>query len=168
MEIRLAYYLTQEDIEMSYSYTIFIGRLTADPELKSTSAGVPVLSATVAVDRKYQADKTKKVADFHNIEAWRNQAQFIARWFKKGDMIRVVGELHNESYTASDGNKRYVTKLVVDDVGFVGPKQTSSNANTTERPSTDKVEQNPPDDNDPVDVEQYSMEYAHYDDELPF
>ena len=83
-----------------------MGRLTAAPELKQTQSGVPVLSFCIAVDRNFQPKDGEKQADFINLVAWRNTAEFIARYFRKGDMIAVTGEIQTRKYQDKDGNNR--------------------------------------------------------------
>ncbi len=95
---------------------ILQGRLTADPELKSTQTGVSVCSFTLAVDRSYG----EKKADFINCVAWRNTAEFISKYFGKGKMLIAVGELQVRQYQAQDGSKRYATEVIVNEVNFAG------------------------------------------------
>ena len=112
---------------------ILIGNLTADPELKQTPAGVPVVSFTIAVNRKYQKEEGQQTADFISIVAWRKTADFVAQWFKKGKPILVCGALQSRSYTDNQGNKRYVTEVVADEVGFVeGKSENGGNTYTPE------------------------------------
>lgn len=101
---------------------ILMGRLTANPELKQTPTGVSVTQFTIAVDRRYQSEGQRK-ADFINIVAWRSTAEFVCRYFTKGKMIALVGEIQTRDYTANDGTKRYVTEVIADEVHFAGDKQ---------------------------------------------
>ena len=101
---------------------IGMGRLTADPELKQTTSGVSVTQFSIACNRVPSKEGEQK-ADFINIVAWRNTAEFVARYFKKGRMICVVGKVQTRSYDASDGSKRYVTEIVADEVFFTGEKK---------------------------------------------
>lgn len=100
---------------------IIMGRLTADPELKKTPSDVSVTSFTVAVDRKYNKDE-EKVADFINVVAWRGSADFVCKYFKKGQMIAVQGEIQTRNYDDKDGIKRWVTEIIADNVSFCGSK----------------------------------------------
>lgn len=95
---------------------ILQGRLTADVELKSTQNGVSVCSFTLAVDRSYG----EKKADFINCVAWRNTAEFIAKYFGKGKMLIAVGELQVRQYQTQNGEKRYATEVIVNEVNFAG------------------------------------------------
>ena len=103
------------------------GRLTADPELKTTQNGNSVLSFTVAVNRRAKAGE-KAEADFINCVAWRKTAEFISKWFKKGQMIIVSGSLQIRSYEdPKSGERKFVTEVQANDAYFAG----SSNSNNT-------------------------------------
>ena len=102
---------------------ILMGRLTADPELKTTNTGVSVTSFTIAVDRSYVKQGEERKADFINIVCWRSTAEFVCRYFGKGAMIAVVGEIQTRIYQAQDGSNRYVTEVVADSVSFTGEKR---------------------------------------------
>ena len=99
---------------------ILQGRLTADPELKSTPNGVSVTTFSLAVDRQYSGKDTEKKTDFINCVAWRGNAEFICRYFNKGKMIVVEGELQTRSYTDKNQNKRTVTEVMAEQVYFAG------------------------------------------------
>lgn len=103
------------------------GRLTADPELKKTNSDISVCTFSVAVNRRFQQDK----ADFINCEAWRATADFISKYFKKGQEILLTGELHIDSYE-KDGIKRTSAKISVDEVEFCGSKSENLNAEKNE------------------------------------
>ena len=95
------------------------GRLVADPELRQTPSGVAVVSFRMAVDRDFKNKETgEKEADFVNIVAWRNTAEFVSRFFTKGRMAIVEGRLQIRSYTDRDGNKRTAAEVVADNVYF--------------------------------------------------
>ena len=108
----------------SLNKVILIGNLTADPELKQTPNGISVASFSIAVQRRFanRNDAQAQTADFINIVAWRQQAEFICRFFKKGRPICIVGSLQSRSWTANDGSKRYATEVVVDEASFVDSK----------------------------------------------
>lgn len=101
---------------------VIMGRLTANPELRTTNSGVSVSSFTVAVDRAYQSGGEKQ-ADFINCVAWRNNADFITKYFTKGQMIAIRGTLQQRSYEDKNGNKRTTYDVVVDQAQFCGSKQ---------------------------------------------
>ena len=100
-----------------------MGRLTADPELRTTPSGVSVCRFTLAVDRNYAKAGTERQADFISCVAWRQQAEFISRYFVKGQLVAVNGSIQTGSYTDNNGNKRYTTDVVVDNVNFTGDRR---------------------------------------------
>ena len=95
-----------------------MGRLTADPELKTTQNGNSVTSFTIAVDRSYK----KGEVDFINIVAWRKTAEFICNYFSKGSMIAVDGRIQTRRYEDRNGNKRTAFEVLADEVSFCGGK----------------------------------------------
>ena len=100
-----------------------LGRLTADPELRQTQSQIPVLSFTIAVDRAFQPKgQEQRQADFINLVAWRQTAEFISRYFHKGQRIAVQGSLQSRQYTDKDGNKRTAYEVVVDNAFFCEAK----------------------------------------------
>lgn len=102
---------------------IIIGRLTRDPELRYTPQGTPVVSATVAVDRRTAKDAEKQT-DFIDIVAWRHTAEFISRYLSKGRLVSVEGRLQIRAYTDRDGNNRKAAEVAVDNIaGLDKPKQ---------------------------------------------
>lgn len=100
-----------------------LGRMTADPELRQTQNGVAVTSFSVAVDRAYQKEGQERQADFINIVAWRQTAEFICRYFHKGQRIALQGSLQSRSYTDKDGNKRTAYEVVADSAFFAESKK---------------------------------------------
>ena len=105
---------------------ILIGRLTKDPELKTTPSGVATTTFTVAVDRNFTNQQGQREADFLNCVAWRKQAENISRYTTKGSQVAVEGRIQTRSYDAQDGTKRYVTEIICDNVTFLGSKSSNS------------------------------------------
>lgn len=101
---------------------IIMGRLTADPELRTTNTGLPVTSFTVAVDRGYARAGEQKQTDFINCVAWRQTAEFVTKYFQKGSMIAVQGSIQTRTYDDRNGNRRYATEIVANNVSFCGSK----------------------------------------------
>lgn len=101
---------------------ILMGRITQDLEVKQTPSGVAVLQFTVAVERKFKGTNGEKQTDFINCVAWRNQAEFIGKYFKKGRMIAIEGNLRTRTFDDKNGTKHYVTEVFVDNVSFTGEK----------------------------------------------
>ena len=105
---------------------IIKGRLTTDPELKTTPNGTSVTSFSLAVDRNYVKQGEERKADFFDIVCWRNQAEFVCRYFGKGSMIAIDGQLQSRTYQAKDGTNRYVVEVVADSVSFTGERRDNS------------------------------------------
>ena len=99
-----------------------MGRLTVDPELKTTQSGVSVTGFTVAVDRAFRSKDQERQTDFIPCTAWRGTAEFITRYFRKGQRIAIQGSLQSRSYTANDGSKRTAFDVVVDNAFFCESK----------------------------------------------
>lgn len=94
---------------------ILMGRLTKDPELRTTNSGVSVATFSVAVDTGHGENKT---TDFINCVAWRNTAEFVSKYFTKGKMIIISGRISSRSYEDKNGNKKYITEVVANEVQF--------------------------------------------------
>ena len=118
---------------------ILIGYLTADPELKQTAQGTSVCSFTIAVNRRNVKEGSPS-CDFISCVAWRERAEFAAKYFKKGNPLLIVGEIQTRSYTDKQGSKRYVTEILVDEAGFVDHKSASGD---TRPPADAPGEYNP-------------------------
>lgn len=104
---------------------ILVGRLTADPERRTTPNGVSVCSFSVAVDRRFKDANGERRADFINCVAWRQTAEFICNYFAKGRMIGLVGSIQTRSWTDNEGKKRYATEVIVDEACFTDSKSAS-------------------------------------------
>ena len=102
-----------------------MGRLVADPELRQTPSGVSVCSFRIAVDRTYQPKGQEKQTDFINIVTWRGTAEFVSRYFRKGQLVAVQGSIQTGQYTDRDGNKRTTFDVVADNVFFAEKKAES-------------------------------------------
>ena len=101
---------------------VLTGRLTADPELKTTTNGTSVCSFSIAVDRRYTAGEERQ-ADFINIVTWRSSAEFVSKYFKKGQMIAIEGSIQTRRYQDKDGNNRTAFEVVANNVQFVEAKR---------------------------------------------
>ena len=123
-----------------------VGNLTKDPEMTTTQAGTNVVRFTVACQRKFKNANDEYESDFINCVAWRNSADFIHKYFKKGNKIGVSGTLQTRVYDAQDGTKRYATEVLVEESEFVQSKK-----------DDDSKPQDHPQDLTPID-----------DDDLPF
>ncbi len=114
----------------SFNKVILIGNLTADPELRQTPSGVSVCRFSIAVNRRFarsndQGQNQQPTTDFFNIVAWRQSAEFVARYFLKGRPILVCGQLQNRNWTDQQGAKHYATEIIADEVSFVESKGSS-------------------------------------------
>ena len=103
-----------------------IGRLVADPELRHTASGIATSRFRIAVDRQYVKQGEERQADFIDIVAWRQQAEFVCKYFAKGQRIAITGSIRTGSYTAQDGTKRYTFEVFADNVEFCESKRDSS------------------------------------------
>lgn len=110
---------------------IIMGRLTFDPELRTTNTGLSVTTFTVAVDRGYTKPGEQKQTDFIRCVAWRQQAEFVTKYFRKGSMIAVQGSIQVRNYEDRNGIKREQTEIVVNNVSFCGSKSESGTAGGT-------------------------------------
>ena len=108
---------------------VLMGRIVADPELKTTGSGISVTTFRMAVDRNYAKQGEERKADFFDVVCWRNTAEFVCRYFAKGSMIAVEGQLQSRTYQAKDGSNRYVVEVVADSVSFTGERRDNSNGN---------------------------------------
>lgn len=108
-----------------FNLVVLTGRLTADPELKTTQSGISVTSFSIAVDRRYRAGEEKQT-DFINIVAWRQSAEFVAKHFRKGNMIGIEGSIQTRKYTDKNGNNKVAFEVIANNVQFVDKKSDSS------------------------------------------
>lgn len=106
----------------NFNKVILGGRLTAEPELKTTSTGTQYVNFSIAVNRPYSKGDEQQQVDFINVIAWRQRAEFVSRYFRKGSSICIVGSIQTRSWTDNQGNKRYATDVVADEVNFVDSK----------------------------------------------
>lgn len=105
---------------------ILIGRLTDNPELRHTSSNIAVTRFSIAIDRRFAKAGEERTTDFINIVAWRQQAEFICNYFKKGQRIAVEGSIQTGRYQDKDGNNRYTFEVVANNVHFIEPKSSNN------------------------------------------
>lgn len=135
---------------------VLMGRLTADPELKTTPNGTSVTSFSLAVERNYAPKGQERETDFINVVAWRQTADFICRYFSKGSMIAIEGSIQTRKYQDKNGNNRVYVEVVANQVSFCGSKNEGANTRQQE-PSN------------PLDVDtDGDFEDLPDDDDLPF
>lgn len=120
-----------------------IGRITKDPEIKSTSNQTPFCQFTLAVDRRFKDSNGNRQADFINCLAWKQTAEFITKYFKKGNRIGVIGSIQTRSYD-KDGQKVFLTEVVIDEAEFVennakiNGNEENASINGNEKPTSDE------------------------------
>ena len=107
---------------------ILMGRITQDLDLRQTPSGTSVLTFNIAVDRSFVKQGEERQADFITCVAWRQQADFISRYFGKGRMIAIEGNLRSRTYDDKNGTKHYVTEVYVDNVSFTGEKRSDGSS----------------------------------------
>ena len=108
---------------------MLIGRLTKDPELRYTQSGTAVASFTLAVDRRFSNQNGERETDFINCVAWNKSAEFVANYFHKGKQMALEGRLQVRSYDGNDGQRRWVTEVVAEQIEFVGSKSDNAGGN---------------------------------------
>ena len=126
-----------------------MGRLVADPELKTTSNNISVTSFRIAVERSYIKSGEERKSDFFDIVCWRSTAEFVCRYFSKGSLIALEGQLQSRNYQAKDGTNRYITEVVADTVSFTGERRDKQNVSPPNSNSLPNEHNNP--DELPVD-----------------
>lgn len=118
-------------MSLNLNKVVLAGRMTADPELKQTPSGVSVLSFSIAVNRNYVpkgSEQGERQADFINVVAWRQTAEFISKYFRKGSAICVTGTIQTRTWNDNNGNKRYATEVVADEAMFVESRNSDTSA----------------------------------------
>ena len=155
-----------------YNKAVLMGRICNDLELKTIQSGVSVLSFRLAVDRAYQAKGEERKADFFNIVAWRSTAEFISKYFSKGRMILVEGELQTRQYVDKNGSTQNVVELVVNTAHFTGePKSSGGYGGYNNAPTPPPAPSALPENNAPAAVSSGSTSdfvETGSDDDYPF
>ena len=108
---------------------VLVGRLTRDPELRTTPNGIATTQITVAMNRP-AGQNGERQSDFINVVVWRRQAENVAKYCTKGSLVGVTGRIQSRSYDAQDGSRRYVTEVVADNVTFLGSRQNNGTSNS--------------------------------------
>jgi single-strand DNA-binding protein len=135
---------------------IGLGRLTKDPELRSTQSGLKITSFTLAINRNFKNKDGNYDADFLNCQAFKNTAEFIEKYFKKGSMMAITARAQTRNYDDNDGKKRFVTEFIVEEVYFAG-------SNEKKNETSIEVQQNYTSDYDTA-----GSEVTLSDEDLPF
>lgn len=154
---------------------VLVGRLTRDPELRTTPNGIATCQISLAVNG-LPNQNGERTTDFINVQVWRRQAENVSKYCTKGSQVGVVGRIHTRSYDANDGTKRYVTEVVADNITFLGSKSgnsTNSNGGFVDAmPDYNTVSQ-PSYSSEPTDLtddpfKDFGSEVVLSDDDLPF
>lgn len=155
-----------------------IGRLTRDPELRYTGNNIAVTSFTVAINRTYTNQAGEREADFINVVVWRRQAESVKNYLSQGSQVAIEGRLQVRNYEDQNGQRRYVTEVVADNVEFLGSKGSSNNNNASMSQKSSEASPTPYDfgtNNEPKGTDVDSNPFADFgssieisDDELPF
>ena len=132
----------------NFNKVILGGRLTETPELKTTPVGTVYANFSVAVKRAYSKEGDAST-DFIDCIAWRQRAEFLTKYFRKGSSVCIVGQIQTRSWTDQQGNKRYATDVVADEINFVDSKSDNGTAPAAEQPAPHWEEINPDDDDLP-------------------
>ena len=154
-------------MSLNLNKVILAGRITADPELKQTPSGVSLVTFSLAVNRRFgsrDGQNQQPEADFFRITAWRNTAEFIAKYFHKGSAICICGSIQNRSWTDQNGQKRYVTDIIAEEANFVESRNTQdgqANYGATDAYSAPAY-------SSPAQVNAPKFEEIKTDDDLPF
>jgi single-strand DNA-binding protein len=140
-----------------------VGNLTRDPELRSTTSGVPVCSFSIAINRRFKNASGQQETDFINIVAWRQLAELCARYLQKGRKVGVVGAIQTRTYEAQDGSKRSAFEVVADEVEFLSAQQQFSGGSSSGESHAPAVR------NEPAQFPHPESDFTQVeDDELPF
>ena len=155
-----------------------IGRLTKDPELRYTGNNTPVASFSLAINRNFSNQQGESETDFINIVVWNKQAEVVKNYLTKGSQVAIDGRIQTRSYDDQNGQKRYVTEVVANNVEFVGSKNSSNNTNMNSSASSnaeptpydfgDKPEPKGTDIGDSKPFADFGASIEISDDELPF
>ena len=152
-----------------------IGRLTRDPELRYTGNNTAVASFSIAVNRNFANAQGEREADFINIVVWRKQAENVKNYLSQGSQVAIDGRIQTRSYDDQNGQKRYVTEVVADNVEFLGSKGSSTNSNSGSGKDTEPTPYDFGDAPEPKGTDVDSNPFADFgssieisDDELPF
>ena len=135
---------------MAINNVVLTGRLSRDPEIKQTQSGVSVCNFCIAVDRQYKSGE-EKICDFINCVAWRGTADFVSKWFHKGDGIGVTGSIQTRKWVTEGGENRYATEVLCQQVSFLDGKKNAAEASQT-----------------PMDGNHNFSEVTEEDESLPF
>lgn len=151
-----------------YCRVIVMGRLTSDPELRNTQSNVPVTSFSIAVNRSYTTKTGERPTDFFNIVAWRSQAEFICKYFKKGNCILIDGRLENREFDDRNGVRQRITEIIAENVSFTGEKPVNSQPKPASNVTSFMNDEQQTKANSFSNLDSGSFEELEGDEDLPF
>ena len=151
----------------SFNKVILMGRLTANPELKQTPSGAAVTSFTLAVDRKYNKGEEKQ-CDFITVVAWKQTAEFICKYFGKGQAMLVCGELQTRSWKDQNGNTRYATEVIASEATFCEAKKDGETNSLPQSTNGSQSRNSASQGYMPDAYKQQNFDSVAHDDDLPF
>ena len=154
-------------MSLNLNKVILAGRITADPELKQTPSGVSLVTFSLAVNRRFASrdgQNQQPEADFFRITAWRNTAEFIAKYFRKGSAICICGSIQNRTWTDQNGQRRYMTDIIADEANFVESRNSQDNQSGYGAPDAYSA----PAYSSPAQSSAPKFEEIKTDDDLPF
>ena len=154
-------------MSLNLNKVILAGRLTADPEMKQTPNGVTLVTFSLAVNRRFSSrdgQGQQPEADFFRITAWRNTAEFIAKYFRKGSAICICGSIQNRTWTDQNGQRRYMTDIIADEANFVESRSSQDNQSGYGAPDAYSA----PAYSSPAQSSAPKFEEIKTDDDLPF
>lgn len=143
---------------------VLMGRLTADPELRTTTGGRSVTSFTLACDRNFAKQGAERETDFIDIVSWGPTAEFVSKYFRKGQLVAVSGRIQTRKWKDRDDKNRVSVEIIADEVNFAEPKRTQSNEFS--RPEASPRFNDAPE--APLDKDDDFNEFSGNEDDLPF
>ena len=153
---------------------LLVGRITTKPELRTTNSGIPYTRFSVAINRPF-SNNGERSADFINILVWRKQAENVCNFLDKGSQVAIEGRIQVRNYDDNNGQKRYVTEVIADNVEFLGSKASSNNSNNTGSSNNGPTPYDFGNASEPKGTDVESNPFADFgssieisDDELPF
>ncbi len=135
---------------MGVNKVILVGNVGKDPDVRHLDSGVTVASFSLATSETYRNKENQKVTntEWHNIVVWRGLAEVVEKYVKKGDPLYLEGKIRNRSYDDKDGNKKYITEIIADNMQMLGSKQSNDNDSSTEEKQPETDIETPPQEED--------------------
>ncbi len=155
-------------MSLNLNKVILGGRVASEPELKQTPSGASVVTYSMAVDRRFAPEGKERETDFFRVTAWQSSADFIARYFHKGDAICITGRIQNRSWTDQSGQKHYMTDIIAEEANFVESKKDRSASGDGQVPVSGAAAMPPPTVYTSPAAQGIRFEEIQTDDDCPF